>query len=135
MVWYIAPSNSHITNKTIFSWYLNHRNRPLMLGIQTDSTLLNWKDNMLELKCIGIVQKMQIVAWIPSLNTQYYIEGLFMVRDFCFWAVWAAESVHKKKLAADYEQLLRVVFHVLGVKMKIKLFFRASNILKCECTT
>ena len=33
-----------------------------------------------------------------------------MVQDFCFWAVWAAGPVHKKKLGADYEQLLRAGF-------------------------
>ena len=33
-----------------------------------------------------------------------------MVRDFCFWAVWAAGPVLKKKLGANYEQLLREVF-------------------------
>ena len=37
---------------------------------------------------------------LPSLNTQSCIKGLFV--DFCFWAVWAARPVHKKKLVADY---------------------------------
>ena len=41
----------------------------------------------------------------PSLNTQSYLKGLLVVLDFCFWA-----STIKKKLAADYEQLLRAVF-------------------------
>ena len=39
----------------------------------------------------------------PSLNTQSCIKGLLVVRDFCFWAIWAvgaAGSVHKKKLGA-----------------------------------
>ena len=53
----------------------------------------------------------------PSLNTQSCIKGLLMVLDFCFWAVWAAGPVLKKKFWADYEQLLRAV------------------ILKFECTT
>ena len=34
----------------------------------------------------------------PSLNTQSCIKGLLVVWDFCFWAVWAAGPVHKKKL-------------------------------------
>ena len=38
--------------------------------------------------------------------------GLLAVQDLCFWAVWAAGPVHKIKLGADYEQLLRVVFRV-----------------------
>ena len=46
----------------------------------------------------------------PSLNTQSCIKGLLMVRDICFWAVWAAGPVLKKKVWANYEQLLRAVF-------------------------
>ena len=34
----------------------------------------------------------------PSLNTQSCIKGLLVVRDFYFWAVWAARPVHKKKV-------------------------------------
>ena len=34
----------------------------------------------------------------PSLNTQSCIKGLLVVRDFCFWAVWAARPVNKKSL-------------------------------------
>ena len=52
----------------------------------------------------------------PSLNTQSCIKGLLVLWDLCFWAVWAAGPVHKKKLGADYEQLLRDFFHVFGVK-------------------
>ena len=33
-----------------------------------------------------------------------------MVWDYCFLAVSAARTVNKKKLGADYEQLLRAVF-------------------------
>ena len=43
---------------------------------------------------------------MSSLNTQSFIKVLLVVRDFCFWAVWAAGPVLKKKLLADYEQLL-----------------------------
>ena len=50
----------------------------------------------------------------PSLNTQSCIKGLLLVRDFRFWAAWAAGPVHKKKLGADYEQLLRAVFSCFG---------------------
>ena len=71
-----------------------------------------------------------------------------MVRDFCFWAVWAAGPVHKKKYGTDYEQLLRAVFscflkNTIAYALKnciifkkknnfgIKLsFFRAAHILK-----
>ena len=56
----------------------------------------------------------------PRLNTQSCIKGLFLVQDFCFWAVWAARPVHKKKVGADYQQLLRTVSHVFGVKKNLK---------------
>ena len=42
-----------------------------------------------------------------SKYTQFCIKGLLMVRDFWFWAVWAAGPVLKKKFWSDYEQLLR----------------------------
>ena len=38
------------------------------------------------------------IKTIPSLNTQSCIKGLLVVRDFCFWAVWAARPVQKNKL-------------------------------------
>ena len=38
------------------------------------------------------------------------IPGLLVVRDFCFWAVWAARLVHKKWVWVNCEQLLRVFF-------------------------
>ena len=40
---------------------------------------------------------------IPSRNTQFCFKGLLMVRYFCFWAIWLAGPVLKKKLGADYE--------------------------------
>ena len=34
-----------------------------------------------------------------------------MVWDFCFWAIWAAKPMDKKKvLGANFEQLLRAFF-------------------------
>ena len=59
----------------------------------------------------------------PSLNTQSCIKGLLGVRDFCFWAVWAAGPVQKKRWGADYEQLLRVVFFIFSGAKKILNFF------------
>ena len=47
---------------------------------------------------------------MSSLNTQSFIKVLLVVRDFCFWAVWAAGPVLKKKFWANYERLLRAVF-------------------------
>ena len=47
----------------------------------------------------------------PSPITQSCIKRLLVVRNFCFWAVWAAGPVLKKpqNIWADYEQLLRTV--------------------------
>jgi hypothetical protein len=45
----------------------------------------------------------QKLSRTPSLNTQSCIKGLLVVRDFCFWVVWAAGPVLKKKVWADYE--------------------------------
>ena len=33
----------------------------------------------------------------PSLNTQSCIKRLLVVQDLCFWAIWAAGPVQKKK--------------------------------------
>ena len=63
--------------------------------------------------------------------TQSCIKGLLVVRDFCFWAVWVAGPVHKKKLAADYEQLLRALFSFFsGSKKKIFLGLRTFKIFE-----
>ena len=45
---------------------------------------------------------------------------LLVVRDFCFWAIWAAGPV-LKKCWPDYRQLSRAFFHV----------FRGKKILDC----
>ena len=67
----------------------------------------------------------------PSLNTQSCIKGLLVVWYFCFWAVWAAGPVHKKKLGADYEQLFRVrVFMFSGWKFIYFYFF--LNFILCN---
>jgi hypothetical protein len=57
-----------------------------------------------------MMQVYWILGFKPSLNTQSCIKGLLVVRDFYFWAIWAARPLHKKKLGADYEQLLRPFF-------------------------
>ena len=52
-------------------------------------------------------------AWMqvnPSLKTQSCIKGLLVAGDFCFWAVWTARPVLKKKFWADYQQLFRMFF-------------------------
>ena len=51
---------------------------------------------------------------VYTLHSQSCIEGLLMIRDFCFWVDWAAGPVHKKKLEPDSEQLLRAVFACFG---------------------
>ena len=58
-----------------------------------------------------------------------------MLRDFCFWAVWAASPVHKKKLGADYEQLLRAFFSCFRGQTIFNLIFfentKASALKSC----
>ena len=63
------------------------------------------------------------IGMLPSLNTQSCIKGLWVVRDFCFWAYWAARPVLKKKIWADYEQLLRAGFSCFQGQKKCKFFF------------
>ena len=67
----------------------------------------------------------------PSLNTQSWIKGLLVVQDFCFWTVWAVRSVHKKKLGADYEQLLRAVFSCFRGQFFFLIFEKVSKALFC----
>ena len=43
-------------------------------------------------------QTLQNEANSPSLNTQSCIKGLLVVRDFGFWAVWAAGLELKKQI-------------------------------------
>ena len=63
-----------------------------------------------------LLKSLLILTSEPSLNIQFCIKGLLVVQDFCFWTVWAARPVHKKKLGADFEHLWRPFFHVFGVK-------------------
>ena len=51
----------------------------------------------------------EIPVQIPSPTLRGVVKGLLVVWDFCFWVVWAAGPVLKKKVEADYEQLLRAV--------------------------
>ena len=67
--------------------------------------LTRWKRNALH----TTIYSLKFIQ-IPSLNTQSCIKGLLVVRDFCFWALWAAGPALKRKIWADYEQLLRVGF-------------------------
>ena len=38
---------------------------------------------------------LKLMAFDPSLNTQSCCRGLLVVRNFCFWAIWAAGPVLK----------------------------------------
>ena len=38
----------------------------------------------------------------PSLNTQSRIKGLLGVQDFCFWAIWAARPILKKRVGSQF---------------------------------
>ena len=65
---------------------------------------------------------------IPSLNTQSRIKGLLVVRDFCFWALWAARPLLKKRVWADYEQLLRVFFSCFRGQQILEFFFEYCSV-------
>ena len=41
----------------------------------------------------------------PSLNTQSYIIGLLVVRDFRFWFVWAARPILKISLILEFDDM------------------------------
>ena len=51
-----------------------------------------------------------------------------MVRDFCFWSIWAAGPVHKKKLGADYEQLLSALFSCFHGQFFFKFFYEHFSV-------
>ena len=58
-----------------------------------------------------------------------------MVRDFCFWVVWAARPVHIKKMESKDEQLLRAVFSCFQGHFFFFFFFfentTASTLKSC----
>ena len=71
----------------------------------------------------------------PSLNTQFCIKGLLVVRNFCFWAVWAAGQVHKKKVggrfwATFWGRFFHVFYSVRTKKLHIKSFFANLRFVK-----
>ena len=64
---------------------------------------------------------------VPSLNTQFCIKRLLVVRDFCFRAVWAAGPVLKKKLGRLWTTFEGGFFMFSWAKHFFKNFF--ENIL------
>ena len=58
-------------------------------------------------------QKIIHFGFNPSLNTQFCIKGLLVVRIFCFWAICAAGPVHTVCIwiwmSRDQAQLLMVI--------------------------
>ena len=58
----------------------------------------------------------------PSLNIQFCIKGLLVVRDF-FFGPFGQLGLHRiKKLEADYEQLLRAFFSLFRGQFFFKFF-------------
>jgi hypothetical protein len=51
-----------------------------------------------------------------------------MEQKFRVWLVWGRWAILKKKIWAEYEQLLRVVFHVLMGKTNLKFFKKYCSI-------
>ena len=63
-----------------------------------------------------------------------YLVLPLVLRDFCFWAIWAAGPVLKKKLGANYEQLLRAFFSCFRGQIFFLNFFVnpiASKLKSC----
>ena len=52
-------------------------------------------DGLFQSQNSDLLQKKQVCN--PSLNTQSCIKGLLVAKNFCFWVVWAARTVLKKK--------------------------------------
>ena len=78
-----------------------------MGDLSTNFSAYHFKDNSAADVRATANENVGNFCYYPSINTQLCIKGLLVVRDFCFWAVWAVVPVHeKKKLGADYEQLL-----------------------------
>ena len=50
----------------------------------------------------GMAKHWGWIEYLTSLNTQSCIKEIKGVQDFCFWAVWAAGPVLKKKLGAFF---------------------------------
>ena len=71
------------------------------------------------------------VPYSENLSRPISWFGLFLQQNdsskgFLFCSVWAARPVHKKKVGGDYEQLLRVSFHVFRVKI-FEIFFENTT--------
>jgi hypothetical protein len=70
----------------------------------------------------------------PSLNTQSCIRGLLVVRDFYYWAIWAARPVLKRKVSGStMSNFWGLFFQFLGAK-KWQIFYKntvASALKTC----
>jgi hypothetical protein len=58
-------------------------------------SLFVWTKGNLKQLCAKSNISGHISGMNPSLKTQSCIKGLLVVRDFCFWAVWAAGPILK----------------------------------------
>ena len=81
-------------------------------GLKVSFTLM--AESVWRLKMSGL----QISRDGNCLRAESVLETL-VVQDFCFWAIWAAGPILKKKTWDHYEQLLRAVFSSFhGQKVK-----------------
>jgi hypothetical protein len=81
-----------------------------------------WRGRMLQFRvALGLGWKTSkiliYICLIPNLNSQSSINGLLVVQDFCFWAVWAAGPVLKKKIGPIMSNFWGRFFH--GAKKKL----------------
>ena len=68
--------------------------------------------------CCSKKCKVFILCCLPSINTQSCIKGLLVIRDFCFWASWAAGPDWKKGSGPTMSNFWGWVFHVFRSKNK-----------------
>ena len=77
----------------------------------------------------GKVDKVENYFFLAFEIRSKYPVLLVVVRDFCFWAIWAAKPVHKKVFGTNYEQVLRAFFSCFrGQYIFFQLFWNPYSI-------
>ena len=76
------------------------------------------KDNSKQLIYSCFKSKWDTIILLLShfCNTQFYIKELLVVQDFCFWAIWAAGPILKKKLGTIMSNFWGPFFHLFMSK-------------------
>ena len=88
-----------------------------MGDLSTNFSAYHFKDNSAADVRATANENVGNFCYYPSLNTQSCIKGLFVVKNFCFWAVSGGQS------GADHKQLLRVFFSCFREQKEKFTFF------------